>query len=151
MSICQLGMHKNVQNHTNANVCKQTYDASCTSMYCMGRGQVAVAQPHLHHLQPNPQTQQLSQLLKPQPVPKLQLEQLQASLRLRQPRLDLLRDLRVVARALPLPWTLHKVYTSLFYCCLLIIRWFKHPVQRQPHPCPLVQLSCITMLFQTLI
>ena len=31
MSICQLGMHKNVQNHTNANVCKQTYDASCTA------------------------------------------------------------------------------------------------------------------------
>ena len=30
MSICQLGMHKNVQDHTNANVCKQTYDASCT-------------------------------------------------------------------------------------------------------------------------
>ena len=29
MSICQLGMHKNVQDHTNANVCKQTYDASC--------------------------------------------------------------------------------------------------------------------------
>ena len=31
MSICQLGMHKSVQDHTNANVCKQTYDASCTS------------------------------------------------------------------------------------------------------------------------
>ena len=31
MSICQLGMHKNVQDHTNANVCKQTYDASCSS------------------------------------------------------------------------------------------------------------------------
>ena len=30
MSICQLGMHKSVQDHTNANVCKQTYDASCT-------------------------------------------------------------------------------------------------------------------------
>ena len=29
MSICQLGMHKSVQDHTNANVCKQTYDASC--------------------------------------------------------------------------------------------------------------------------
>ena len=32
MSICQLGMHKSVQDHTNANVCKQTYDASC-AMY----------------------------------------------------------------------------------------------------------------------
>ena len=31
MSICQLGMHKSVQDHTNANVCKQTYDASCNS------------------------------------------------------------------------------------------------------------------------
>ena len=30
MSICQLGMHKSVQDHTNANVCKQTYDASCS-------------------------------------------------------------------------------------------------------------------------
>ena len=29
MSICQLDMQKNVQDHTNANVCKQTYDASC--------------------------------------------------------------------------------------------------------------------------
>ena len=29
MSICQLGLHKSVQDHTNANVCKQTYDASC--------------------------------------------------------------------------------------------------------------------------
>ena len=26
----QLGMHKSVQDHTNANVCKQTYDASCS-------------------------------------------------------------------------------------------------------------------------
>ena len=31
MSICQLGMHKSVQDHTNANVCKQTYDASCNA------------------------------------------------------------------------------------------------------------------------
>ena len=30
MSICQLGMHKSVKAHTNANVCQQTYDASCT-------------------------------------------------------------------------------------------------------------------------
>ena len=29
MFICQLGMHNNVQGHRNANVCKQTYDASC--------------------------------------------------------------------------------------------------------------------------
>ncbi len=30
MFICQLGMHNNVQGHRSANVCKQTYDASCT-------------------------------------------------------------------------------------------------------------------------
>ena len=30
MFICQLGMNKSVQDHTNANVCKQTYDASCS-------------------------------------------------------------------------------------------------------------------------
>lgn len=30
MSICQLGMHNSVQDDTNANVCKQTYDACCT-------------------------------------------------------------------------------------------------------------------------
>jgi len=30
MFICQLGMHNNVQGHRNENVCKQTYDASCT-------------------------------------------------------------------------------------------------------------------------
>ena len=29
MFICQAGMHNKVQGHRNANVCKQTYDASC--------------------------------------------------------------------------------------------------------------------------
>ena len=29
MFICQFGMHNNVQGHRNANVCKQTHDASC--------------------------------------------------------------------------------------------------------------------------
>ncbi len=29
MSMCQFGMHINVQGHGNANVCKQTYDACC--------------------------------------------------------------------------------------------------------------------------
>ena len=28
----QAGMHNNVQGHMNANVCKQTYDASCTEL-----------------------------------------------------------------------------------------------------------------------
>ena len=32
MSICQLGMHNNVQGPRNATVCKQTYDASCTCL-----------------------------------------------------------------------------------------------------------------------
>ena len=29
MSVCQLGMHKSIQDHINVNVCKQTYAASC--------------------------------------------------------------------------------------------------------------------------
>ena len=29
MFICQFGMHNNVHGYRNANVCKQTYDASC--------------------------------------------------------------------------------------------------------------------------
>ena len=29
MFICQFGMHNHVQGYRNANVCKQTYDASC--------------------------------------------------------------------------------------------------------------------------
>jgi len=32
MFICQFGMHNNVHGHRNANVCKQTYDASCISV-----------------------------------------------------------------------------------------------------------------------
>ena len=91
----------------SANLC-----SFITLTACMGRGQVTLAQPHWYHLQPEPQTQQLSQLQKPQQVPKLQLKQLQASVQLKQPRPNLLRDLRVVARALPLPWTLHKVCKS---------------------------------------
>ena len=40
MFICQNGMHNSVQSHRNANVCKQTYDASCTcnlQLACFGR------------------------------------------------------------------------------------------------------------------
>ena len=33
MSICQLGMHKSVQDHTNAKVCKQTYDRAAVCVW----------------------------------------------------------------------------------------------------------------------
>ena len=83
---------------------------------------MAVAQPHLYHLQPD---QQLSQLQKPQQWPKLQLKQVQADVQLRQLRPNLLRDLKVVARALPLPW---KVCKSVSHRCLLIIEMLKASV-----------------------
>ena len=45
MSICQLGMHKNVQDHTNANVCKQTYDASCRIVQTKARALYSLQDP----------------------------------------------------------------------------------------------------------
>ncbi len=41
MFICQLGMHNNVQGHRNANVCKQTYDASYTTLFLYDREDVS--------------------------------------------------------------------------------------------------------------
>ena len=41
MFICQSGMHNNVQGYSNANVCKQTYDASC--MCCFTCHQIFMA------------------------------------------------------------------------------------------------------------
>ena len=68
-----------------------------TTTYSLGRGQVAVAQPHLCHLQLQTQHQQLLQLPHlPRPNP------------------DLLTKLRVVARTV-LPWRLLKVCNSLSY------------------------------------